>query len=86
MAAPVLTISFSTSCSRVDVDFCFFFERHSAAISPINSKPPLGVIPRAVVRGGAGQEIEGRKRPHRATVALVLLSKDELAFFESYAT
>ena len=40
MAAPVLTISFSTSAPRVDVDDCFFFERHSAAISPINSKPP----------------------------------------------
>ena len=56
MAAPVLTISFSTSCSCVAVDFCFFLDKHSAAINPIN------------------------------TVAFVLLSKDELAFFESYAT
>ena len=40
MAAPVLTISFSTSCSRVAVDFCFFLDKHSAAINPINSKPP----------------------------------------------
>ena len=40
MAAPVLTISFSTSCSRVAVDFCFFLDKQSAAISPINSKPP----------------------------------------------
>ena len=40
MAAPVLTISFSTSDSRVEVEDCFFFERHSAAINPINSRPP----------------------------------------------
>ena len=28
MAAPVLTISFSTSAFRVDVEDCFFFETH----------------------------------------------------------
>ena len=40
MAAPVLTISFSTSLSRVDVEDCFFLDMQSMATSPINSKPP----------------------------------------------
>ena len=40
MAAPVLTISFSTSCSRVAVDFCFFLDMQSMATSPMSSKPP----------------------------------------------
>ena len=39
MAAPVLTISFSTSASRVDVGD-FFLDIQSMATSPINSKPP----------------------------------------------
>ena len=39
MAAPVLTISFSTSAPRVDVGD-FFLDIQSMATSPINSKPP----------------------------------------------
>ena len=38
MAAPVLTISFSTSAPRVAVED-FFLDKQSMA-SPINSKPP----------------------------------------------
>ena len=40
MAAPVLTISFSTSLSRVDVEGCFFLDMQSMATSPMSSKPP----------------------------------------------
>ena len=39
MAAPVLTISFSTSAPRVEVED-FFLDKQSMATSPINSKPP----------------------------------------------